>query len=149
MKRREFLKLSIFTASVLVNTNIEAVTTTESSKLNKSSIVILGGGFAGLSCAKFIKELNPNLDVTVIEKKPNFVSCPFSNAWLGEIEGITFESLNFDYNSAIEKFKYNFINETILDVNRDTKTVITQNQSIKYDYLIMALGIDYNYKKTI
>ncbi len=62
MKRREFLKLSIFTASVLVNTNIEAVTTTESSKLNKSSIVILGGGFAGLSCAKFIKELNPNLE---------------------------------------------------------------------------------------
>lgn len=144
MQRREFIKLSVITASMLVSSNIEVFANTNT---NKSSIVILGGGFAGLSCAKFLKELNPNLDVTLIEKKPSFTSCPFSNAWLGEIEGVTFESLSFDYNSAIEKYKYNFINEAIIDVNKEEKTVITENQTIKYDYLIMTLGIDYNYKK--
>lgn len=35
----------------------------------KTDIAILGGGFAGLSCAKELKRLNPNLDVTIIEKK--------------------------------------------------------------------------------
>ncbi len=76
-----------------------------------------------------------------------FISCPFSNAWLGEIENISYKSLCFDYNLAALQYNYNFINETVLNVNKDKKLVQTQTQILKYDYLIMTLGIDYNYKK--
>ena len=144
MNRREFFKLSAITASILVNINIEAAI---KSKKTNSSVLILGGGFAGLYCAKYLKELNPNLDVTVIEKNPIFISCPFSNAWLGEIDAFEYKDLCFDYNSTVLKYNYNFINETIVDINRDKKEVITENQVVKYDFLIMTLGIDYNYKK--
>lgn len=145
MQRRDFLKLSAITASILVVTNIEAKLSKDT--LNSSNILILGGGFAGLSTAKFLKELNPNLNVTVVEKNPLFISCPLSNAWLGEVANMEYKDLCFDYNSVIIKHKYNFINETILNINRETKEVITQNQTIKYDFLVMTLGIDYNYKK--
>lgn len=146
MKRRGFLKLSILTASFLVSTKIEA---SLNPKINtkKTNVLILGGGFAGLSTAKYLKELNPNLDVTVVEKNNIFISCPFSNAWLGDIDGIDYESLCFDYNSSILKYNYNFVNETILDVNKEDKIVITENSKLEYDFLIMTLGIDYNYKK--
>ena len=146
LQRRSFLKLSILTASILLSSSIEANTFKES-KIKKTSILILGGGFAGLSTAKYLKQLNPNLDVTLVEKNNIFISCPFSNAWLGEIDGITYQSLCFDYNSAVLKYNYNFINETILDINKDKKIVKTQNQTLEYDYLVMTLGIDYNYKK--
>jgi len=145
MKRRDFFKLSLVTASVLVSTKIDvfAKVTTQT----KTSIAILGGGFAGLSTAKYLSELNPELDVTLIEKNSNFISCPFSNAWLGGLKDVSFESLNFDYNSAVSKYNYNFINEAVVDVNREKKEVYTVNKVIKYDYMVMALGIDYNYKK--
>ncbi len=146
MKRRDFLKLSAITASMLVTTNIEA-TLNSKDILNKSNVLILGGGFAGLSTAKFLKELNPKLNVTLIEKNPLFVSCPLSNAWIGEVTDIEYKDLCFDYNSTVIKHKYNFINETILDIKREEKEVITENQTIKYDFLVMTLGIDYNYKK--
>lgn len=144
MLRRDFFKVSVFAAAILVSTKIDA---TVFEKPKKTTIAILGGGFAGLSTAKYIKELNPSLDVTLIEKRANFMSCPLSNAWLGGIEGFTYESLNFDYNSSIAKYNYNFVNETIVDINRKTKEIITEQSVIKYDYIIMALGIDYNYKK--
>jgi NADH dehydrogenase FAD-containing subunit len=148
MLRRNFIKISIFTAATLTTVKIDAKTTqTKNIKNNKTKIVILGAGFAGLSAAKYLKDLNPLLDVTVIEKRNSFMSCPLSNAWLGGLEGFTYESLNFDYNSAISKYKFNFLNETVSDINRNKKQIITNESIVEYDYLIMALGIDYNYKK--
>ncbi len=148
MLRREFFKVSIFAAALLTTVRIEAKTIKSTNSRNKkTTIAILGAGFAGLSAAKYLKDLNPLLDITVIEKRNSFMSCPLSNAWLGGIEGITYESLNFDYNSAIEKYNFNFLNETIIDINRDKKQIITNENILQYDYMIMALGIDYNYKK--
>ncbi len=147
MKRRNFIKISIFASSVLLTTNIQARFKKEDTKQIKSSIVILGAGFAGLSCAKFLKELNPNLNITLIEKKKDFISCPFSNAWLGDIADVDYNSLKFSYDTAIKKYKYNFVNEEVIKVNKETRTIKTENKVIKYDFLIMTLGIDYNYKK--
>lgn len=152
MLRRDFFKTSVATAALLQTSNVFATNTKNIMNENiqktiKTTIVICGGGFAGLSAAKFLKELNPNLEVTVIEKRSNFMSCPMSNAWLGEVKDITFESLNFDYNSAVNAYSYNFINDTIIDINRNTKTIYTNKNQIRYDYMIMAPGVDYNYKK--
>ncbi len=145
MIRRDFFKYSFLTAATL--TTVNATIKEEKTDNIKTTVAICGGGFAGLSCAKQLKTLNPNLDVTVIEQRANFSSCPFSNAWLGEIRNISYEDLNYDYNSAIEKFGYNFINATISDINKETKVITTENKKIEYDYLVMAVGIDYNYKK--
>jgi len=146
MKRREFLKISVCTAAILLAPKIEAKVL-KNSKAKKTTIAILGGGFAGLSTAKYLKELNPSLDVTLIEKRTHFISCPISNTWLGGLEGFEYEDLNFDYNSSIQKYKYNFINEAVIDINIQEKLIKTQNTEVQYDYMIMALGIDYNYKK--
>ncbi len=48
-------------------------------------VVICGGGWAGLTVAKYLKKENPNIDVVLIEKRPNFFSCPISNEWLGVV----------------------------------------------------------------
>lgn len=147
MIRRDFFKYSFFTAATLTTVNATAATKKIDSKLRKTKVAICGGGFAGLSCAKQLKTLNPNLDVTIIEKRMNFSSCPFSNAWLGDVQNISYEDLNFDYNSAIAKYDYNFVSATISDIDKDKKIITTSSGDIEYEYLIMAVGIDYNYKK--
>lgn len=144
MIRRDFLKYSIIAGALL---NVKKLHAKPKKNIHKTTVAIAGAGFAGLSVAKEIKNLNPNIDVLVIEKRTHFMSCPFSNAWLGEVQDITFEDLNYDYNSAVNTYGYNFLNATITDIQKDEKTIVTNKGKVNYDYLVIATGIDYNYKK--
>ena len=53
-------------------------------------VVIVGGGFGGASCAKYLRRLAPGLDVTLIERDSQFITCPFSNAVLGGLYDIDY-----------------------------------------------------------
>lgn len=144
MIRRDFLKYSAVAGALLTVKDVKAAPTNNTIR---TTVAVAGAGFAGLSVAKEIKNLNPNINVLVIEQRTHFMSCPFSNAWLGDVQNITFEDLNYDYNSAVNAYGYDFLNATILDIKKDEKTIITNKETVKYDYLVLATGIDYNYKK--
>lgn len=145
MIRRDFLKYTAIAGALLSVQNVQAKQ--HNSTHIKTTVAVCGAGFAGLSVAKELKNLNPLLDVLVIEQRPNFMSCPFSNAWLGEVRDVSFEDLNFDYYNAVNKYGYDFLNATIVDINREKREITTNAQTVQYDYLILATGIDYNYKK--
>ena len=42
-------------------------------------VVVIGGGFAGATAARFLKRTDPQLDVTLVEPNAIFAACPFSN----------------------------------------------------------------------
>ena len=42
-------------------------------------VVVIGGGFGGATVSKYIKMWNSNIDVTLVERNTNYVSCPISN----------------------------------------------------------------------
>ena len=42
-------------------------------------VVVVGGGFAGATCARFIKRIDPRITVTLVEASQTFTACPFSN----------------------------------------------------------------------
>ena len=48
-------------------------------------VVVCGGGFGGLTVAKYLRQASKEIEVVVIEKRDNFMACPYSNGWLGEI----------------------------------------------------------------
>jgi L-2-hydroxyglutarate oxidase LhgO len=39
---------------------------------------VVGGGFAGATCARFLKQINPQLTVTLVEVNRTFTACPFT-----------------------------------------------------------------------
>ncbi len=145
MIRRDFLKYSAI-AGLLVSTQTVHAKPKKGKTL-KTTVAVCGAGFAGLSVAKELKSLNPLLDVLVIEQRANFMSCPFSNVWLGDIQNITFANLNYDYYKAVQTYGYDFLNATIMDIDREKRVITTNEQNVEYDYLILATGIEYNYKK--
>ena len=52
-------------------------------------VVVVGGGFAGATCARALKKLDPRIAVTLVEANRTFTACPFSNlviAGLRELE---------------------------------------------------------------
>ena len=55
-------------------------------------VVVVGGGFGGATCASYLTRWGSDIDVTVIEKDSEFVTCPFSNEVIAgdlDIAGIT------------------------------------------------------------
>ncbi len=45
-------------------------------------VVVVGGGFGGVTCAKYLRRTDATLDVTLVEPHRQFVTCPFSNLLL-------------------------------------------------------------------
>ncbi|MFN9479683.1 MAG: flavocytochrome C, partial [Betaproteobacteria bacterium] len=65
-------------------------------------VVVAGGGFAGATCARYLKKWAPALGVTRIETVAFCVACPMSNRMLAGGFGLrslarTHEALASDY----------------------------------------------------
>ncbi|MCB1724941.1 MAG: NAD(P)/FAD-dependent oxidoreductase [Chromatiaceae bacterium] len=108
-------------------------------------VVVVGGGWSGLTIAKYLKRHNPAFDVLLIDKHPSFVSFPLSNSWLAD--QIQLDFLSHSFFDAALNHDYHFVQATVLDVDRATRKVYTDIGFVAYDYLVLAPGIDYDYAR--
>lgn len=58
-------------------------------------IVVIGGGFAGATCARQLKRLDPKIQVTLVETNPAFTACPFSNAVIAAFRELTAQQFTY------------------------------------------------------
>jgi NADPH-dependent 2,4-dienoyl-CoA reductase/sulfur reductase-like enzyme len=105
--------------------------------------VVVGGGWSGLTIAKYLKRENAKLDVVLIEPRASFMSCPMSNLWLAGM--VDLEFLSHSFLDAAKANNYTFFNATVADVDRTSRKVYTEQGYVSYDYLVLAPGIDYDY----
>ena len=155
MNRRNLLKfgaISVAAAATMAGCNTEAKPAGASSTaasgakvLGKHQVVVIGGGFGGLTVAKGLKKKDKNFDVLVIEKNDTFMSCPFSNTNLGKLDGINLGTFVFDYAQAVENNGYSLLKTEVVAIDRKAKTVTTAAGIIQYEILVMSPGIDYDY----
>jgi len=108
----------------------------------KAQVVVVGGGYGGVTTAKYLKKENPQLDVVLIEERPFFMSCPMSNHFLAGL--IELAPLCFSYNVLEVKYGVKVIQDKVLAVELDRKVVRTSTGYIGYDYLVLSPGIDYD-----
>src|SRR5574343_1659653 len=107
-------------------------------------VEICGGGWGGVTAAKHLRQLDPNLDVVLLERNPVFFSCPMSNKWLVDVVDAQF--LTFSYLDVAQKYGYHYIQTEVTAFEREKKRVITGQGGIDYDYLILGAGSRYNYE---
>ncbi len=150
MNRRDMLKMSmnmILLTSMVSQANELKVDKKESKPKtnNKKSpkIVVVGGGWSGLGFAKHIKAFVPNSEVTLVEKREHFVSCPMSNEWLVDLVDLDF--LTHSYIDASVNNHYTFLNGEAIDVDKKRNILKTTRGDLDYDYLVFAVGIEYDY----
>ena len=106
---------------------------------NIPHVVILGGGFGGLSSANELRNTlsSSQVKITVIDKKDWFM-VGFTKLWI--INGTrTFEN-SFGSLNELSKKEINFIKEEILEINSQNKTIKTNSQNIEFDFLIISTG---------
>ncbi|WP_324172396.1 FAD-dependent oxidoreductase [Sulfurimonas sp.] len=115
--------------------------------LGKHQVVIIGGGFGGLTVAKNLKKKDKNIDVLVIEKNDTFMSCPFSNAYLGKLDGVNLGTFVHDYAQPTQKYGYGMLRSEVVSINAKAKEVTTAHGVVGYDTLVLSPGIAYNYEQ--
>ena len=107
---------------------------------NIPHVVILGGGFGGLSSANELRNTlsSSQVKITVIDKKDWFM-VGFAKLWI--LNGTrTFENSTGSLNELLKK-EINFIKEEILEINSQNKIIKTESQNIKFDFLIISTGV--------
>lgn len=106
-------------------------------------VVIIGGGWSGLTIAKYVKLAAPELDVVLAEKRASFVSHPLSNLMLAGLIGIN--SLRRSYADGAAHNNYTYIQAALAEADFAARRVFTDKGFIDYDFLVIAPGVDYDY----
>jgi sulfide dehydrogenase [flavocytochrome c] flavoprotein chain len=106
----------------------------------RARVVVVGGGFAGATCARELQRAEPRFAVTLIEAEPTYTACPFSNSVIAGMRPI-----------AAQRFAYDALRDEGITVRQDQvkavdplRRLVTlgDGSSVGYDRLVLAPGID-------
>jgi NADPH-dependent 2,4-dienoyl-CoA reductase/sulfur reductase-like enzyme len=103
-------------------------------------IVVVGGGFAGATCARTLKRLDPKLQVTLVEPNATFTACPFSNNVVAGLREIEAQQFGYD-KIAADGVTLAKLSADKVDAAARTVT-LSDGATLQYDRLVLAPGID-------
>jgi len=103
-------------------------------------VVVVGGGFAGASCARALKTLDPRIHVTLVEASRTFTACPFSNVVIAGLRELSEQQLGYD-KVAAGGITMAFSAATAVDPQARSVT-LADGARLTYDRLVLAPGID-------
>ena len=110
-------------------------------KASGGRVVVIGGGFGGATCAKYLRRLSSDIKVTLVERDANFVTCPLSNAVLGGLYDMDF--ITHDYKTLRDEYGVKVVHDSAVDIDPDAKKVrLAGGSTLKYDRLVVSPGID-------
>lgn len=106
-------------------------------------VVVVGGGTAGATAAKYIRLLDASIDVTLIEANKEHYTCYLSNEVLAGDRNI--ESLRFGY-TGLAKHGINVVHDLAIAVDPVKKTVKTASgKEFSFDRCVVAPGVDFKW----
>src|SRR3954451_22000758 len=107
---------------------------------NGPKVVVIGGGFAGASAARFIKQGNKQINVTLVEANPTFTACPFSNGVIAGLRPLRAQQFNYE---KLGEAGITLAFQAATGVDAQGKTVtLSDGTKLAYDRLVMAPGVN-------
>jgi sulfide dehydrogenase [flavocytochrome c] flavoprotein subunit len=103
-------------------------------------VVVIGGGFAGASCARALKALDARITVTLVEASRTFTACPFSNLVITGMRELDAQQFGYD-KVAAAGVTMAFSAASAVDPQAKSVTLADGNR-LAYDRLVLAPGID-------
>ncbi|MDO9281050.1 MAG: NAD(P)/FAD-dependent oxidoreductase [Methylotenera sp.] len=143
INRRDFVKLTgVGLGLGLANVSLSAFA--RATKLPIGRVVIIGGGYAGATAAKYLRLWSLGaIEVIMVEANQQFVSCPLSNLVLGGSKSIN--DLTFGYDALKANHGIQWVHDTVTAVDPDAKKITMLRGDLSYDRLIVAPGVDFIY----
>ena len=104
----------------------------------KSRVVVVGGGFAGATCAREL--YRAGLAVTLVEQSSTYVACPMSNAVIAGLRPMEAQSFGYD---ALKAEGVAFVIQAAAAVDPTARRLtLADGSTLPYDRLVLAPGVD-------
>ncbi len=108
-------------------------------------VVVVGGGFGGATAAKYVKRLDPTIDVTLIEPAARFYTCPFTNLYFAGLKD--FEYLGHDFHELERRYGVKVVGASAEQVSSERKVVtLSDGAELRYDRLVLSPGVDMDWE---
>lgn len=142
MNRRNFLKASLGVAGAAT---LSACGMSRQARGTSAQVVVVGGGFGGATAAKYIRQFDSSIAVTLIDAQANHVTCPFSNLVLAGDKSMADITMTFD--ALRNKHGVTVVQGWVTEIDGVGKKVkLSDGQSFAYDRLVLSPGIDFKYE---
>jgi len=141
MERRNFLKL-LGAGAATATVGLAGCATQSVSAGGGRKVVVIGGGYGGTIAAKYIRMMDPSIEVTLIERNDHYVSCPFSNLYLGGILP-DMSSLTIKYDKLASNYGIKVVQAEVTGIDAAGHSVTTSKGVFKYDRLVASPGIEF------
>jgi sulfide dehydrogenase [flavocytochrome c] flavoprotein subunit len=136
MRRRQFLKAG---AAGLAATLGACASMPGSGP--KARVVVVGGGYGGATAARYVRIMDPAIDVVLIEPNEAFVSCPLSNLVLGGFRSMA--DITRPY-SGLARGGVRVVRDTATAIDMDRRQVrLARGDAVPFDRVIVSPGVDF------
>ena len=104
-------------------------------------VVVVGGGFGGATAARYLKMWGGNVDVTLVERNAEFVSCPISNLVVGGYKQLSDITVGY---RGLEALGVRRVRGEVVGIDPAARKVrLAGGTELPYDRLILSPGIDF------
>ena len=111
---------------------------------SRANIVVIGGGFAGAACARYLREFAPRASVTLVEPRREFVSCPMSNRVIQGVMGL--RDLTRSYEALAARARLGWVAEEASRIDPGKREVVLAGgRRLPWDRLVVAPGVDFDH----
>lgn len=137
MHRRDFLKAGAAGIAVAGVSGCASMAT----GAPRARVAVVGGGYGGATAAKYIRMLDPTIEVVLIEPNEAFVSCPISNMVLGGFR--TMADITTPY-SGLARHGVKVVRDTATAIDLERKQVrLARGDAVAFDRVIVSPGVDF------
>jgi len=142
--RRDFLRIAGAASAAGVLGHAPLAHAAKHMGSGSARVVIVGGGFGGATCAKYLRRLDPGIAVTLVEPSTKFITCPFSNMVLGGLRNM--DSITHSFDALKKKHGVNVMHDTVTAIDAGARKVtLKSGKTLSYDRLVVSPGIDFKW----
>jgi len=111
---------------------------------NSRKVVVVGGGVGGCTAAKYLRKLDPTVEVTLITPTSTYTSCFMSNEVLSGDR--TLQSITFSYDDLVSKYGVKVVVDSAVGLDPAKKEVQTAGGAkLAYDACVVSPGVDFKW----
>src|SRR5512142_545926 len=100
-------------------------------------VVVVGGGYGGATAAKYLRLLDPSIEVVLVEARESFFACPLSNLVIGGFRDMA--DITIPYNALERRHGVRLVRDraTALDPAR-REVRLARGSAISFDRAIVS-----------